>query len=630
MRSASRLRFPSGRSARRARAPDTAATAGAPLFPAAALLIFAVLLAAAPAWGRGDPTLVRRTMLRRDGEGPVVDRVLFLGNDTYSGDELVPYMQTRESGLISLNRYDRGALMEDLSNLERFYQSQGFLTAEVTLDDIRLSADSTRVDILVGVREGDRWKVVEHAFEGNGLLSDEELRELTRIEEDGPFLVGRLTSDKRAILEAYAKRSYLDANVVQNVNRDDAGRTTSINYDITEGPKAVIDSIKVEGNSKTRSHVIERELGFERGEYFDPEKVGETQAALYRTGLFNSVWIEPAPEDTGRAEKDVIVRVSERPSGTVRFSLGYAVIDGAEVGAAISNRNVQGQATSMRLEGRYAERSRSVRASAGDPWFLGVPVAAEMSSHYEWNDEESYLAERAGADFLLTKKLGLSLVLEGGYGFERTNLLEAAEDEDIKANYTSDLTFGMTYDSRDDVLSAARGTFGHGQVDFASSRLGGTNDFVRVEFDLRGYKAISRYRIASVQLRVGWMKPQGDSGEIPVNERFLTGGEGSVRGFPRNSLGPTDTEGTPTGGRALLVGRAEFRFPLVKAFRAAVFVDAGQIYEEFGSIRPSRLAVGAGVGVRYETRIGVLRVDVATPVSESGDPQYYFGIGQAF
>jgi outer membrane protein insertion porin family len=312
------------------------------------------------------------------------------------------------------------------------------------------------------------------------------------------------------------------------------------------------------------------------------------------------------------------------------LSLGYAVIDGAEVGAGITNRNVQGQATSMRLEGRYAERSRSVRASAGDPWFLSIPVAAEMSSHYEWSNEESFQAEGAGADFVLTKKLGLSVVLEGGYGFERTNVLEAAEGEDLETNYTSDLTFGVTYDSRDDVLSATRGTFAHGQVDFASSRLGGTNDFVRVEFDLRGYKAVRRHRIASVQLRVGWMKPQGDSEEIPVNERFLTGGEGSVRGFARNSLGPTDSEGTPTGGRALLVGRAEFRFPIVKAFRAALFLDAGQVYEELGRIRPAQLAVGAGAGVRYETRIGVLRIDVATPVSESGQPHYYFGIGQAF
>jgi outer membrane protein assembly complex protein YaeT len=391
----------------------------------------------------------------------------------------------------------------------------------------------------------------------------------------------------------------------------------------------VIESIAIQGNEKTRGFVIERELGFEEGELFDFERIGESQAALYRTGLFNSVWIEPAPGDTGRAEKDVAVRVSERPSGTVDFTVGYAVIDGAEIGAGIANRNVQGQATSLRLEGRYAERSRSARASAGDPWFLGRRVAAEMSSHYEWSNEESFLAEEVGAAFLLTRKIGLSVVLEGGYGFQRASVLEAAEGEDAEANYTSDLTFGVTYDARDDVLSASSGMFAHGQVDFASSRLGGTNDFVRVELDWRGYTRIRRGRIGSLQLRLGWLKPH-DAGEIPVNERFLAGGEGSVRGFPRNSLGPTDSEGTPTGGRALLAARAEYRFPVRRKFRAAVFVDAGQVYEEFGVIRPSRLAVAAGLGVRYETRIGVLRLDVATPVSERGDPQYYFGVGQAF
>jgi outer membrane protein insertion porin family len=556
--------------------------------------------------------------------------VLFIGNETFSTDELVPYMRTRESGSLSLVRYQWNVLLEDLGNLERFYASQGFLTAEVALDDIGLSPDSTRVDLLIGVREGDRWTVEEHSFRGNEILSGDELGELTANEQGGPFLVGRLASDKRAILTAYARRSYLDARVDQVADRDDLARSASISYSISEGHEAVIDSVWITGNEKTRGFVIERELAFEPGELFDSEKVGESQAELYRTGLFNSVWIEPDPADTGRAHKDVIVRVSERPSGDVDFTLGYAVIDGAEVGAGITNRNVQGQATSLRLEGRLSERSRSARASAGDPWFLGRRVAAEMSSYYEWSDEASYLAEQAGAAFVLTRDISRNVVLEGGYGFERTSVLDAAEDEDIERNYTSDLTFGVTYDTRDDVLSASRGMFAHGEVDFASSRLGGTNDFVRTELDWRGYVRVRRGRIASLQLRLGWLKPQEGSEEVPVNERFLTGGEGSVRGFPRNSLGPTDEDGTPIGGRALLAGRAEYRFPLYGTVRAAVFVDAGQVYEELASIRPSRLAVGGGLGVRYETRIGVLRVDVATPLSERGEPHYYFGIGQAF
>jgi outer membrane protein assembly factor BamA len=300
------------------------------------------------------------------------------------------------------------------------------------------------------------------------------------------------------------------------------------------------------------------------------------------------------------------------------------------VTAGINNRNVQGHATALRLDGRYSGLSRSVRASAGDPWFLGRRVAAEMSSDYEWSNEESYVAETAGAAFVLTKKLGLAVVLEGGYEFQKTSVLQAVEDVGPGTNYTSALTSGVTYDARDDMLNAGRGAFAHVQTDFASSRLGGTNDFVRVELDVRGYVSRGRGRVASTQLRLGWLKPQGNSTDVPVNERFLSGGEGSVRGFPRNSLGPTDNNGVPVGGRALLVARVEFRLPLYKKLRWAAFADAGQVYDELGGIRLSGLAVGAGGGLRYETRIGVLRVDIATPVSESGPTQYYFGIGQAF
>ncbi|MBN2564416.1 MAG: hypothetical protein JXB46_01770, partial [Candidatus Eisenbacteria bacterium] len=429
MRSALNCRFRSNRPVARARntAPLVTRADGTVLFVAprrAWLLVTMVQMAlivlavsAAPARAGGDPGLVRRTILRHGDRGPVVSRVLFVGNDTFSADELVPYMHTRESGLLTLNRYQRRTLLQDLDNLERFYASQGFLTAEVALDDISLSADSTRVELLIGVREGDRWMVREQSFSGNRVFSDEELSALTRLEEGGPFMADRLPSGRRAILEAYAGRSYLDARVDQTVERDDENRSASVSYRISEESQAVISSIEITGNEKTRGFVISRELQFEPGEHFDFEKIGESQARLYRTGLFNSVWIEPAEADTGRADKSVVVRVSERPSGAVDFTLGYAAIDGPEVGAGINNRNVQGQATSIRLDGRYSELSRSGRASVGDPWFLGRPVAAEVSSHYEWSDEESFIAETASASFLLTKKFGLTVVVDGGYEF---------------------------------------------------------------------------------------------------------------------------------------------------------------------------------------------------------------------
>ena len=602
----------------------------------ASLLALVFLLAPGWAMARGDPALVRRTFARGAPTGPVVTDVLFIGNESFEDDSLLPYMQTRKSGSLRKTSYDRRAFLRDLENLERFYISQGFLEADVELDDMMLSADSTSVRLLIGVYEGDRWMVEDVSFEGASVIPEEKLRGVVTVREGTPLMVGGLDSDRRAILEEYARRSYLDAHVVQDVVRDDENRSAAITYRITEREQASIASIDVYGDKKTRPYVVKRELTFAAGELFDFEKIGESRVNLYRTGLFNSVWIEPAPEDTGRAEKRVIVRVAERSSGHIDFNFGYAAIDGVEVGAGISNRNVQGQARALGLTGRYSARAREVRASIGDPWFLGRRVSAEVAARYSWEDEKSFVAQTTGASFVLSKELNLRLTLEGGYRHDRTVVLEGVDDtSDGEKNYTGSILGAVIYDARNDILNATRGTFVRTEVELASQKLGGTNDFVRYNIDWRGYKKVARGWVAALELRTGWVKPQGGQDNVPPNERYFLGGEGSVRGFARDALGPLGPSGEDgklkaIGGRAMALARGEIRFRVYKTLGAAVFVDSGQVFTDFDAMRFSDLAVAGGVGLRYNTRVGLLRLDAATPLSEKGDVQWYFSVGQAF
>ena len=414
----------------------------------ALLLALALLLPTVAIAARADPVLVRRAAARQMSTAPTVKDIVFAGNNTFEEELLFPYMQTRESGLFRKSYYDRRAFLQDLANLQRFYVSQGFLEADVEMDDISLSADSTRVEILIGVYEGDRWMVDGVTFEGESVIPENELRSLVLLDEGSPFLVNFVERDRRVVSEEYARRSYLDARVLQDVTRDDESRLVTIDYSIVEREQASIASIDVVGDEKTRQFVVERELTFHPGELFDFEKIGESQANVYRTGLFNSVWIEPSPADTGKPEKRVVVRVGERASGELDLSVNYAGInlsegfqglDFLELGTEFRNRNVQGNATSMALGGRYSGIAREARASVGDPWFLGMHVAAEFAAHYDWKDEESFLSEVSGGSFVLSKKLGLNVTVETGYEYDH-NYVES--DDGKETTETSDLFFG--------------------------------------------------------------------------------------------------------------------------------------------------------------------------------------------
>jgi outer membrane protein assembly factor BamA len=377
--------------------------------------------------------------------------------------------------------------------------------------------------------------------------------------------------------------------------------------------------------------VIGREFEFKPGEPFDFQKIGRTQAAIYRTGLFHSVWIEPAPADTGKAAKRLQVRVSERPSGAVDLTFGYAVIDGFQIGAGIANRNVQGQAIEIGVEGDLSERSRGVEASIGDPWFAGRRIAVKGTARYVREDEPTFVAETTEGSVIATKHLGPVVTVDGGYEYARTVILEATQSEiGTGTNYTSDLTARVTLDTRDDILNSRKGLLARVGVEVASSRLGGTNDFVRYELEARTFQKVGRGWVAGLAARFGWVRPLGGAGEIPVNERYFAGGDGSVRGFERNSLAPLGDDGEPKGGRALALLQAELRLPLWQNFGLVGFADAGQVFDDLLATKLSELAVGAGVGLRYDTRVGVLRFDVAAPVSQRGSVQYYFGVGQAF
>jgi outer membrane protein assembly complex protein YaeT len=563
-------------------------------------------------------------------DGPIVEDVRFIGVEAFDESTLLEYMAIHPSGFMEQVRFDPGVLEQDLVNLALFYNTRGYLEADLWVEDTALSAESTRITILISVHEGDGWIISDVTLHGNVDIAEDYLRSLLAVTEATPLLSNGLARDRRAILNHYARLSYLDAHVEQTVTRDDVARTASVSYDIVEGERVRISGIRIHGDDKTRKFVIERELTFEEGEYFDVDKIGESQAKLYRTGLFNSVWMEPAREETGTSERGLDIRVNERRSVSLDLSVGYATIDGPEATALLVNRNVQGQATRLEFHGYLSRLQRAAGASAGDPWFLGLPVAGELSIDYLWSDEEAYIAEMERAAFFLTRKIGSALTLRSGYEFQRNMVFEATdEDSDLGTNYTTDLLVAATHDTRDDVLDPERGMLTGVEFGLASSLLGGTNDFTRTEFIWRGYKKVWRHRIVALAGHVGWIRPQ-ENDDVPVNERFFAGGDGSVRGFDRNSLGPAGEDGEATGGLGLLELRAEARFPLFRRLRMVAILDAGQVFDDFRAIRPSDLAIGAGGGLRYHAGLWIVRLDVVAPVTEPGPTRFYFGIGQAF
>ncbi|MBI4047632.1 MAG: BamA/TamA family outer membrane protein, partial [Devosia nanyangense] len=239
------------------------------------------------------------------------------------------------------------------------------------------------------------------------------------------------------------------------------------------------------------------------------------------------------------------------------------------------------------------------------------------------NYTETSLTARAG----LTHYLSDEITLEGGLAYKRARF-----DDDFGTRDFSTLSAygGGTFDNRDDKTDAHSGWYLNGRVEpFYDLNYGVFAAQTMAE--ARTYFALGDSIVLAGRVKAGLVV--GPSlAEIPPDKLFFAGGGGSVRGYGFRSIGVDGPNGTTTGGRYLLEGSVEARYRFNNDFGAVAFVDGGYVAADtFPDI--SQLRLGAGVGLRYYTGLGPLRLDVAIPLNKrSGDPNYalYLGIGQAF
>ncbi len=565
-------------------------------------------------------------------EAQIVEEIRFEGAESFHRSTLLRLMRTRESSAISTPLFRPDLFTRDLDNLAAFYLSQGFLEVKILAHPASYSWDSTAVVLRVAIMEGPRWTISETRCSGIEAFTFREICGQLKLQKGTPYRPSFLMTDQQAILDEYASRGYLDTRITQDVIAQPEAHSVSLHYEIDEGPPATVSRITIRGLEKTRPATVLRELEFCPGDRFDLRKWGRSQSNLYNTGLFAWVWIQPASEDENKPEKEVLILVGEKPRWEFSAGAGYGRFDQARLVAGVRQNNFFGRGVRFGLEGKVSERTRMAELVISEPWLFGRRIASNASAVYRRRDEPEFLAESVEGALVLSKALRTRVLLEGGYRLKRTTLLRVsagAEDRD-RRNRTSVLGAALSWKMRDDLFNTTRGFFLRFEGEYAGSFLGGTNQFLRANAFWRHFLRLPGNVIIAFNTRFGAMTPLHSNGDIPINERYFLGGDRSVRGYPRHSLGPEDTAGNPVGGRKLIELGQEFRVPVGRRLRLVLFSDQGMLFNS----DPHRddWAVGAGGGLRIITPFGVLRAEAARGLTERWGivTEYYLSVGQAF
>ncbi|MEO1269260.1 MAG: outer membrane protein assembly factor BamA [Myxococcota bacterium] len=625
-----------------------------------------------------------------------VKQVTFLGNNAISSDQLSNIMETRPGGYLSFltgfGTFKEASFEADLTRIQAFYYDKGYVDVKVSPPQVRLSRDKKYLFVTIGIDEGEQHFIEDVDIQGDAqdfIRPKEELMSKVSLKPDDVFSYGKMREDITALADLYKDDGYAYANISPIPRVDKTTHRVKLVYDIQKGQKVYFGRIEMSGNSKTRDKVLRRELVFSEGELYSSTAIKRSRARVQRLGFFETVDITTR-QSKERNVLDVLVTVSERPTGTFQVGAGFSSVENFIATAQISQNNLFGRGQSLSLQAtlssirtlfslRFSEPylfdsfwqfsfdvfdfefifNDFTRSSTGGNLTFGYPL-----TRLKWFEE---LDERTSWDIGVlsvngTYKLEQVSVSAGG----RTGGSNARISRLFSGGRTSSVRGSVFWDRRNNRLFPSSGFLQTGSVELADEYTGSQNEFIRYTGASRWYFPLVWKFVLKLNVEAGLVQSTDPRREVPIFERFFVGGPNSVRGFARATLGPTravsSSPGDPAsslsgfniGGNKQMILNAEIEFPIFTAvgIRGVLFADAGNAFDDGSPIVfvPDLLAdpttnpdgslsfdqtlrTAVGFGFRWFSPIGPLRFEWGIPLRriQGEDPLVFeFSIGNSF
>ena len=425
-----------------------------------------------------------------------------------------------------------------------------------------------------------------------------------------------------------------------DVVADHATATLAVTLTVEAGPIAGYGETFVSGTETMDPGFTAYVAGLRQGETFSPQDIEDARDRLLALGVFSSVTIKEGDTLDANGNVPINVEVSERKLRYYGVGATVSNIEGLGLEGYWGHRNLFGRAETLRIEGSVGRISdtadvRQLNYNAAilfeKPGVLGPDSKffANVRTVFEHPDAYDRFSTKAsaGLSYQFTREQSASAELSIDY-----TDIEDFYNPEGKRHLIVSAPLRYVYDSRDDKLNPTEGFRAVAFAEPAYDILNGAT-FVKVRGDLSAYRALDEAGkfILAGRAAVGSIVG-ADIEDIPADRRFYAGGGGSVRGYPYQGIGPKAPDGQPTGGRSLVEGAVEVRIRIRDNIAIVPFIDGGSVSTS-ESPDFANFAFGAGIGLRYLTPFGPLRLDVAVPLDrQPGDPSFgiYAGVGQAF
>lgn len=478
------------------------------------------------------------------------------------------------------------------------------------------------VEVTYKVMENPRWSKIE--FVGNQAVTTEKLTSMIMLQEGQVTDMRTLSKNLQDIRQYYHNEGYILAKVSDVSTTPEGVLTININ-------EGILEDIVIKGHAKTKEYVIRRELyQLEKGKAFNINKVRRSVQRVYNLGYFEDVNMKLVPglEPNGMVLELTVV---EQKTGTFSIGAGYSKADGMVGIVGIGDKNFRGTGDKLNLQlelGGDGSDGNNYEVSYVRPWLdskqtsLGFSVYDMTKRYNDYEDGErrsTYDRNRKGWDVTLGRPSSEYLQHYVTFKQREDSYVEHVSGTDFSKNgeylannfgKTNSLSLSRIYDSRDNVFSPTEGTRLALTAEFAGKAFGGDFNFNKYTLEDRNYWKVGRDHVVALRLTAGYA-----DGKMPDSGRFAVGGAETLRGYEDDQF----------KGNKMLAASLEYRFPVASKVHGVVFSDIGNAWSSEG-YKLDDLKASAGVGLRLNTPIGPIRLDVAR--GEEGTKTHFSFGGQ--
>lgn len=536
----------------------------------------------------------------------------------------------------------RARLSEDVELLRKIMESQGWYSATIDTQVDQPAREGEPVVARLRVAPGERYRIGSINVTAGPTVPPGLITQNLPIEVGEPIVAQQIQAAEATLQVALPENGYPFAEFGgRDVLLDPDTHLGDYTLPLELGPRARFNGIETTGDLAFGREHVRTIARFERGELYDSRMVDDLRQALIATGLFTTVSVEPRrtgiPAGDGTEYATMVVTQNAGPPRTLAASAGYGTGQGFLVQGSWTHRNL------------FPPEGALIASAVAGTGEQGVSVTFRRSNAGKRDRTFQAIAEARRSDYeafdALTARLSARLSYDStpiwrkpftwAVGTEILGTVEEAFDLDAgerrKQKYLVGGVSGeVGIDRSNSLLNPTRGFRANLLAQPEASLSDSVRPYFRSQLDASAYYPATDSLVVAGRTRFGTTLGI-ERNELAPSRRFYAGGGGSVRGFGYQQLGPRDPDDRPFGGLSVFeaAGEARYRFG---DYGAVAFVDVGQVYADrvpdFSGLR-----FGVGIGARYYTNFGPIRVDVATPIARrAGESRInvYISIGQAF